>query len=55
LAAPLNGVASHEIAVKIPYMGFAKFRTYFVGDAAAEWTVTPSDLLFFSLFYYVEP
>jgi len=24
-------------------MGFAKFRTYFVGDAAAEWTVTPSD------------
>jgi len=43
LAAPLNGVASHEIAVKNPYMGFAKFRTYFVGDAAAEWTVTPSD------------
>ena len=43
LAAPLYGVASHEIAVKNPYMGFAKFRTYFVGDAAAEWTVTPSD------------
>eukprot|EP00986_Skeletonema_menzelii_P014840 scaffold10382_cov103-Skeletonema_menzelii.AAC.1 len=43
LVAPLNGVASHEIAVKNPYMGFAKFRTYFVGDAAAEWTVTPSD------------
>eukprot|EP00985_Skeletonema_marinoi_P011739 scaffold5581_cov156-Skeletonema_marinoi.AAC.8 len=43
LAAPLNGVASYEIAVKNPYMGFAKFRTYFVGDAAAEWTVTPSD------------
>jgi hypothetical protein len=44
LAAPINGVASHEIAVKNPYMGFAKFRTYFVGDAASvEWTVTPSD------------
>ena len=43
LVAPLNGVASHEIAVKNPYMGFAKFRTYFVGDAATEWTVTPSD------------
>ncbi len=43
LAAPLYGVSSHEIAVKNPYMGFAKFRTYFVGDAAAEWTVTPSD------------
>ncbi|KAL7425469.1 hypothetical protein ACHAXM_000029, partial [Skeletonema potamos] len=26
LAAPLYGVASHEIAVKNPYMGFAKFR-----------------------------
>ena len=43
LVAPLNSVASHEIAVKNPYMGFAKFRTYFVGDAATEWTVTPSD------------
>lgn len=43
LVAPLNGVASHVISVKNPYMGFAKFRTYFVGDAAAEWTVTPSD------------
>jgi len=43
LVAPLNGVSSHEITVKNPYMGFAKFRTYFVGDAAVEWTVTPSD------------
>jgi hypothetical protein len=43
LVAPLNGVASHEITLKNPYMGFAKFRTYFVGDAAAEWTATPSD------------
>lgn len=43
LVAPINGVASHEILVKNPYLGFAKFRAGFVGDAAAEWTVTPSD------------
>lgn len=43
LAAPLNGVTSHEIALKNPYMGFAKFRCGFVGDAAVEWTVTPCD------------
>lgn len=43
LVAPLNGVASHEITVTNPYMGFAKFRSYFIGDAAAEWTATPSD------------
>lgn len=41
--APINGVASHEIAVKNPYIGFAKFRAGFVGDAAAEWSVTPND------------
>ena len=43
LVVPINGVASHEIAVKNPYMGFAKFRAGFVGDASAEWSVTPND------------
>jgi len=43
LTAPLNGVAAHEIMLKNPYMGYAKFRATFVGDASNEWSVTPSD------------
>ena len=29
--------------LKNPYMGYAKFRAAFVGDASKEWSVTPSD------------
>merc|ERR1739842_49672 len=43
LRAPVNGVAAHEIMLKNPYMGYAKFRTGFVGDSTNEWSVTPSD------------
>jgi len=43
LTAPLNGVARHDIMLKNPYMGFAKFRAGFVGDAIYDWSVTPSD------------
>jgi len=44
LSAPVNsGVATHELLVKNPYMGFAKFRAAFVGDDNNEWSVTPND------------
>jgi len=44
LSAPVNsGVAAHELLVKNPYMGFAKFRATFVGDDNNEWSVTPND------------
>eukprot|EP00571_Detonula_confervacea_P009949 CAMPEP_0172304052 /NCGR_PEP_ID=MMETSP1058-20130122/5495_1 /TAXON_ID=83371 /ORGANISM="Detonula confervacea, Strain CCMP 353" /LENGTH=309 /DNA_ID=CAMNT_0013015117 /DNA_START=92 /DNA_END=1021 /DNA_ORIENTATION=+ len=43
LRAPIYGVAAHEIMLKNPYMGYAKFRTGFVGDASGEWSVSPSD------------
>lgn len=43
LRAPVNGVAAYEVMLKNPYMGFAKFRASFVGDAPNEWSVTPND------------
>lgn len=43
LRAPIYGVAAHDIMLKNPYMGYAKFRADFVGDAASEWSVSPSD------------
>jgi len=43
LKAPIYGVAAHEFMVNNPFMGFARFRAGFVGDASNEWSVTPSD------------
>jgi len=43
LRAPVYGVAANEIVLKNPYMGYAKFRAAFVGDASNEWSVSPSD------------
>lgn len=43
LTAPINGIAAHEIMLKNPYMGYAKFRAAFDGDVSNEWSVTPSD------------
>ncbi|KAL7473428.1 hypothetical protein ACHAXS_014035 [Conticribra weissflogii] len=43
LTAPLNGYARHDIMLRNPYMGFARFRAGFVGDACNDWSVTPSD------------
>lgn len=43
LKAPINRVARHDIMLKNPFMGFAKSRAAFVGDACSEWSVTPSD------------
>lgn len=43
LRAPIYGVAAHEIMLKNPYMGYAKFRAAFVGDATSEWSVSASD------------
>ena len=44
LQAPVNsGTATHELHVKNVYMGFAPFRTGFVGEDANEWSVTPND------------
>lgn len=43
LRSPLYGVAAHDIMLKNPYMGFAKFRAAFVGDEFNEWSVTPND------------
>jgi hypothetical protein len=44
LTAPMNGgAARHDLMLKNYYMGFAKFRAAFVGDASNDWSVTPSD------------
>jgi len=43
LRAPLYGVARYDIMLKNPYMGYAKFRAAFAGDASDNWLVTPSD------------
>jgi len=43
LKAQLYGVAAHEFSLKNPFMGYAKFRAGFVGDASNEWSVTASD------------
>jgi len=43
LRSPLYGVARYDIMLKNPYMGYAKFRAAFAGDASDNWHVTPSD------------
>merc|ERR1712087_250818 len=43
LKCPIYGIAAHDIMVKNPYMGYAKFRAAFVGDDSGQWSVTPSD------------
>jgi hypothetical protein len=43
MKAPVFGVAAHEILLKNPFMGYAKFRAAFVGDESSEWSVSPSD------------
>lgn len=43
LKSPINGVARHDIMLKNPYIGFARFRAAFAGEACSEWSVIPSD------------
>lgn len=43
LKSPINKVATHEILMKNPYMGFADFRAAFTPDTPMDWSIEPNE------------
>ncbi|KAL9190175.1 hypothetical protein ACHAXT_007386 [Thalassiosira profunda] len=43
LKTALNRVATHDLHIKNPYMGFADFRAAFTADTPMDWSVEPNE------------